>query len=175
MKNLKLILLTVITTLILLSCGTSHNYTNNTLNKNFFEGKTFYFKLNPKSQNEIKFSGLVGTIFGGIAQPNVKETFKLSIEELASETKLDLKFMENNDEIYGNQTLIIDTDISEINWHFGFSVATLKTVLNFNNFVANKEIQATGIRKSGGGDEMNNLKKSLKDATYNYLKEYQKL
>ena len=174
MKNLKLILLTVITTLILLSCGTSHNYTNNTLNKNFFDGKTFYFKLNPKSQNEIKFSGLVGTIFGGIAQPNVKETFKLSIEELASETKLDLKFMENNNEIYGNQTLIIDTDISEINWHFGFSVATLKTVINFKNIRDNREIQATGIRKSGGGDEMNNLKKSLKDATFNYLKEYQK-
>ena len=174
MKNLKLILLTVITMLTLLSCGTSHNYTNSTLNKNFYDGKTIYFQLNTKSQNTINFSGMVGTVFGGIAQPNVEETFKLSIKELANETNLNLKFIESFDEVDGEEPLIIDTDISIINWHFGFSVATLKTVINFKNIRDNREIQATGIRKSGGGDEMNNLKKSLKDATYNYLKEYQK-
>ena len=89
-----------------------------------------------------------------------------------AETTMNYEF--SFDEVDGEEPLIIDTDISIINWHFGFSVATLKTVINFKNIRDNREIQATGIRKSGGGDEMNNLKKSLKDGTHNYLKEYQK-
>ncbi|WP_374440141.1 hypothetical protein [Epilithonimonas sp.] len=174
MKNLKSFILLLIISVFLISCGTSHNYTNNTLNKNFFETKTIYFKLNPNSQNVINFSGMVGSVFGGITQPNVKETFKLSIEELAAETNVKLKFIEYNDEIKTTNPDIIDVNISEINWHFGFSVATLKTVVNYKNLYDNNEIKTTGIRKSGGGDEMNNLKKSLKDATYKFLKELEK-
>jgi hypothetical protein len=116
-----------------------------------------------------------GTVLGGVVQPNVKETFQLSLNELANETNVKLKFIENSEEITDKDALVFDADISEINWHFGFSVATLKTVVNYKNISNNKEIQTTGIRKSGGGDEKNNLKKSLKDATYNFLKEYEKL
>lgn len=173
MKTLKFLLLFAVAT-ILISCGTSHNYTNNTLDKNFYAEKTIYFKLNPKSQNQINFTGMHGTIFGSTVQPNVKETFKLSLNELASETNIKLKYIDNPEEITDKDPVIFDADISEINWHFGFSVATLKTVVNYKNS-NNKEITTTGIRKSGGGDEMNNLKKSLKDATYNFLKEYEKL
>lgn len=173
MKNLKILFLALIT-ITFISCGTSHNYKNNNLNKNFYEGKTIYFKLNPNSQNLINFTGMVGTVLGGINQPNVKETFKLSIDELAAETNLKLKFIENSDEINNKEFLIIDSDISEINWHFGFSVATLKTVVKYKNTHNNNEINTIGIRKSGGGDEKNNLKKSLKDATYNFLKELEK-
>ena len=158
----------------LTACGTFHNYTNNSLNKNFYAEKSIYFKLNPKSQNQINFTGMYGTVLGGVMQPNVKETFQLSLNELASETNVRLKFIENSEEITDKNAVVFDTDISEINWHFGFFVATLKTVVNYKNISNSKEIQTTGIRKSGGGDEKNNLKKSLKDATYKFLKEYEK-
>lgn len=172
MKNLKILFLLLIT-LLLISCGTSHNYTNRPLNKVFYGERTVYFKINPRSQKSITFSGMVGTI-GGIFQPNVKETFRISINELASETNLKLKFIENFDEIEDKKALLIDTDIAEIKWHFGFSVATLKTEVVYKNVNNDSEIKTTGIRKSGGGNEMNNLKKSLKDATYNFLKELEK-
>ncbi|GEN71611.1 MULTISPECIES: hypothetical protein [Chryseobacterium] len=168
-------LLLLAATIALTACGTSHNYTNNSLNKNFYAEKPIYFKLNPKSQTLINFTGMHGTVLGGVVQPNVKETFQLSLNELANETNVKLKFIENSEEITDKDALVFDADISEINWHFGFSVATLKTVVNYKNISNNKEIQTTGIRKSGGGDEKNNLKKSLKDATYNFLKEYEKL
>lgn len=170
MKILFLLLITI----TLNSCGTSHNYANKTLNKKNYNDKTIYFKVNPKSQNSITFNGMVGTIGRGIIQPNVKETFRLSIKELANETKLKLKVIENNNEINDEKSLVIDTDISEIKWHFGFSVATLKTLVIYKNSTNNSEIKTTGIRKSGGGNEMNNLKKSLKDATFNFLKELEK-
>ncbi|WP_291286321.1 hypothetical protein [Flavobacterium sp.] len=170
MKNIKNLFLLLIA-LLLISCGTSHNYTNRPLNKVFYGDKTIYFKINPRSQKSITFSGMVGSVGGGIIQPNVKETFRVSINELASETNLDLKFIENFDEIDDKNSLLIDTDISVIKWHFGFSVATLKTEVVYKNVNNDNEIKTTGIRKSGGGNEMNNLKKSLKDATYNFLKE----
>ena len=173
MNQSKLLLL-ILVSIILVSCGTSHNYTSNNLNKSFYQGKSIYFKLNPKSQNQINFTGMVGTVFGGIIQPDVKQTFEKAIIELADETKLNLKFIENYSENNEKDNLKFDTNISEINWHFGFSVATLKTVTNFREMNTNKEINTTGIRKSGGGDEMNNLKKSLKDATFNFLKELEK-
>ena len=170
MNQSKLLLL-ILVSIILVSCGTSHNYTNNNLNKSFYQGKSIYFKLNPKSQNQINFSGMVGTVLGGIIQPNVKETFKKSIEELASETNLKLKFIENSEKIIDKESIVFDTDISEISWHFGFSIATLKTNVIYKNTNNGNEIITNGIRKSGGGDEMNNLKKSLKNATFKFLKE----
>ncbi len=160
--------------LSLTSCGTSHNYSNNDLKKQFFDGKIICFKLNDKSKNSINFSGMVATVGGGIRQPNVKETFKLSIEELAIETNLKLKFIENSETTENNNVMVIESDIAEINWHFGFSVANLKTLVKYKNTSNNQEIITNGIRKSGGGDEKNNLKKSLKDATYNFLKELEK-
>ena len=139
----------------------------------FYKEKTICFKLNSKSKNQINFSGMVVSI-RGIKQPNIKETFKVSIKELVSETKLKLKFIENSERISDKDFLIIDTDISEINWHFDFSVSTLRTLVKYTNTHNNNEIITTGVRKSGGGNEMNNLKKSLKDAVFNFLKEFEK-
>jgi hypothetical protein len=173
MKYLKLIVLSFFTTLILLSCGTAHNYSNKGLNKTFYEGKTLYFTLDPESKKEITLSGLHGNILGPYMPPNVEETFKLALKELTAETGISLQYLNRSDANSDTNPLIFDTNISEISWHFGFSVATLKTVTNFKNLSTAKELQTTGIRKSGGGDEMNNLKKSLKDATFNFLKVYE--
>lgn len=174
MKNLKLILMSIVTAVILASCGTTHNYTNKGLDKNFYQGKTLYFTLNPQSKKEITLSGLYGTILGPYVPPDVEKTYELALKELTMETGVSLQYIGNaevSDEI---KPFVFDTTISEISWHFGFSVATLKTVTNFKNVSNGREIETTGIRKSGGGDEMNNLKKSLKDATFNFLKAYEK-
>lgn len=166
--------MSILTAVTLLSCGTAHNYSNKGLNKNFYEGKTLYFTLNPQSKKEITLSGLHGTILGPYMPPNVEETFKLALKELTSETGTSLQYINNSEVSNEIKPFLFETNISEISWHFGFSVATLKTVTNFKNFSNNTELETTGIRKSGGGDEMNNLKKSLKDATFNFLKTYEK-
>ena len=85
-----------------------------------------------------------------------------------------MKYTESFEIDENDNVLIMESDISKINWHFGLSVATLKTVIKYRNTHNNKEINAIGIRKSAGGNEKNNLKKSLKDATYNFLKELEK-
>ncbi|MRX41372.1 hypothetical protein GJU43_18950 [Flavobacterium sp. LC2016-23] len=170
----QILFFTLLISFLFFSCGSSSDYTNKPLDKVFYGDKTIYFKINPRSQKLITFSGMVGTIGGGIIQPNVEEAFRLSINELASETTLKLKFIKNSGEIEDEKALLIDINISEIQWHFGFSVATLKTGVIYKNVNNDSEIKTTGIRKSGGGNEMNNLKKSLKDATYNFLKELEK-
>lgn len=172
MKYLKVILISIFSASIILSCGTAHNYSSKGLNKNLYEGKTFYFSLNPQSKQEIKLSGLHGTILGPYRPPNIEETFVLALKELTSETGISLQYIGNAEASDDIKPFLFDTTISEISWHFGFSVATLKTVTNFKNVFNSKELETSGIRKSGGGDEMNNLKKSLKDATFNFLKAY---
>lgn len=172
MKSLKLILLSILTAL-LYSCGTAHNYSNKGLNKKFYEGKTLYFTLNQESKKEIVFSGLHGTILGPYVPPNVEDTFVLALKDLTMETGVSLLYVGNSEASSEIKPYTFDTHIKDISWKFGFSVATFKTVINFKNIESNKEIETSGIRKSGGGDEMNNLKKSLKDAIFNFLKAYE--
>lgn len=173
MKNLKFILffLVIIT---FIGCGTSHNYTKNDLNKSFFSGKTIFIKIDSKSKNAINLNGMTGgqQIY---QQPNVKETFKESINELSIETNVKINLVDSFERVNNdNNNLMFEAHILDIDWHFGFSTATLKTVIDFKNMSNNNQIRITGIRKSGGGDETNNLRKSLKDATYNLLKELEK-
>jgi hypothetical protein len=108
-----------------------------------------------------------------VNQPNVKETFKKAINELSTETNIKIKLVDSFEGINNDKNnLMFEAHILDIDWYFGFSQATLKTVVDFKNNT--KEIRANGIRKSGGGDETNNLRKSLKDVTYNFLKEIEK-
>jgi hypothetical protein len=160
----------ILISFILVSCGSASDYTKNTLNKDFYAGKTIYFTLNSNSLKRVSFKG---PRMGFENQPNVKEVFKESIEELALETKLNLKFVEdfNNP---SNSELLVDVEITEILWSFGLSVATMNTTSNYNAKPNDKIYKIKGIRKNGGGSEKNNLRKSLKNATYNFLKELEK-
>ncbi len=172
MKNLKVILFFLII-ITFIGCGTSHNNTKNDLNKSFFSEKTIFIKIDSKSKNAIYLNGITGG--QRINQPDVKETFKNSINELSIETNVKINLVDsfegvNND----NGNLMFEAHILEIDWHFGFSTATLKTVIDFKNMINNNQIKIAGIRKSGGGNETNNLRKSLKDATYNLLKKLEK-
>lgn len=166
----RILFLTLLISFILISCGSSSDYTKNTLNKSFYENKTVYFTLNSKSLDKISFKG---PRMGFENQPNVKKVFKESIEELASETKLNLKFVENGTNTF-NSELLVDVEITEILWSFGFSSATMNTSAIYKTQPENKIYNVKGIRKSGGGAENNNLRKSLKNATYNFLKELEK-
>jgi hypothetical protein len=167
------VLLTTLIILTFVNCGSVSNYTNNTLNKNFYSSKTIYFTLNQKSKTTMDVKGGM-PVLGGYKAPNVKEVFKESIQELANETKLDLKFMETSEKNSGKDIILVDAEILEINWTFGLSVATLKTKIDYNLVNDAKLIKTEGIRKSGGGSESNNLRKSLKNATYKFLQEFEK-
>lgn len=159
---------------ILFSCGSVSNYTKNNLNKSFYENKTIYFSLNPNSVQDVKMSGLyINTIFDDGFTLNVENSFRESVQELATETKLNLKYINNTQNLPDNETFI-NVEITDISWHFGFSVATMKTNVIYNNQKINKVYNIEGIRKSGGGSKSNNLKKSLKNANYKFLKELEK-
>jgi hypothetical protein len=162
--------LTLLISFLFINCGSKSNYTKNTLNKGFYENKTIYFTLNSKSLDKMSFKG---PRMGVEVQPNVKKVFKESIEELALETKLNLKFVETPTNI-SNTEVLVDVEITEILWSFGLSVATMNTSAIYKTQADNKVYNIKGIRKSGGGAENNNLRKSLKNATYNFLKELEK-
>jgi hypothetical protein len=170
MNNIKFLLfLSVIVCFI--GCGTSHDYTKNNLNKNYFSEKIIFIKIDPNSKNGISLSGITGG--QRVNQPDVKETFKNATNELSTETNIKIKLVDSFEGINNDKNnLMFEAHILEIDWYFGFSQTTLKTVVDFKNNT--KEIRAIGIRKSGGGDETNNLRKSLKDVTYNFLKEIEK-
>ncbi|OJX29214.1 MAG: hypothetical protein BGO86_01750 [Chryseobacterium sp. 36-9] len=174
MKKLNFIFINLFA-LFLISCGTSSNFSQNTLNKNFYNSKTIYFKLNSDSQRIINYKGIYTNILGPSEAPDVNMVFKESIEELAAETKFNLKYVENWNGLTSNESnILVETKITDILWSFGFSVATLKSNVVYTIPINNQIYNTEGIRKSGGGDPSNNLRKSLKVATYNFLKELEK-
>ncbi|HAP95424.1 hypothetical protein [Epilithonimonas hominis] len=157
------ILSILISLFLLVSCSTVQNYTNNNLNQDYYKNKVLVFELHPSSQLIIAKSGPSAGIF---MQPNTKETFKEAVIELANETKLNLK---TNDTEESN----VVVKIKDINWIFKLSSAEMITEINF--ITDNTEYPVNGNFKNfSGGSEKNNLKKSFKNAIYNFLIELQK-
>lgn len=171
MKKLQPIILTLLI-FFLVSCGTSSTYTQSSINQNFYKGKTIYFMNSFESKDFISYKGMVGSVLGPSMPPNVKDVFKKSIEELATETNINLKVVDNLDNIPSDSsTVLVYTKINNIVWSFGLSVATLTTDVTYTLKPENIIYKTIGIRKSGGGDPSNNLRKSLKVANYKFLKE----
>ncbi|MDI1303885.1 MAG: hypothetical protein PSX42_03380 [bacterium] len=164
-KHLSFIIL-----LSLVGCATNSNYTKNNLKNEYFKDKTIVFTLNENSKKSVSYSGPRA---GYERQPDVKEAFKIAIEELAKETKLDLKFNEGNS--VNKNEIIVDSEITEILWAFDLSSATMKTSLNYTLKSTNKIFKINGIYKNmSGGTEKGNLIRSLKIANYSFLKELEK-
>ena len=164
-KHLSFIIL-----LSLVGCATNSNYTKNNLKNEYFKDKTIVFTLNENSKKSVSYSGPRA---GYERQPDVKEAFKIAIEELAKETKLDLKFNEGNS--VNKNEIIVDSEITEILWAFDLSSATMKTSLNYTLKSNNKIFKINGIYKNmSGGAEKGNLIRSLKIANYSFLKELEK-
>ncbi len=153
----------LLSALLFTSCASVQNYTNNNLNQDYYKNKILIFELHPSSQLIIAKSGPSAGIF---MQPNTRETFKEAIKELADETKINIK---NNDIEESN----VIVKIKDINWKFKLSSAEMVTEINF--ITNNTEYLTTGNFKNfSGGSEKNNLKKSFKNAIYNFLIELQK-
>lgn len=160
--------------LTIVSCGTVSNYSDNSLNKNYYQGKIIYFKLNPNSVKDVKMSGLyTSTVFDDNYPPNIENIFKESLEELSAETKVNMKLVNNYTDL-SNNAILVNVDIKNISWHFGFSTATLKSQVLYEIQSVNKSYNIEGIRKSGGGSKINNVRKSIKNANYKFLKELEK-
>lgn len=156
-------LFTLVSIFLLASCSTVQNYSNNQLNQDYFKNKTLIFELHPSSQLIIAKSGPSAGIF---MQPDSRETFKEALTELANETKVNLKTNEFQDSN-------VMVKIKDINWKFKLSSAEMITDINF--ITDNTEYPVTGSFKNfSGGSEKNNLKKSFKNALYNFLIELQK-
>lgn len=172
MKNLQILLFLIIIN-VFIGCGTAHDYTTNNLNKSYFSEKTIFIKLNPSSKKQVFLNGMTGG--QSVTQPDVKETFKQALNEISTETNVNCKFVENFEGLINDKnSLLFEAHILEIDYNMGFSTFTMKTVVDFKKTIDNKEIRATGIRKSGGGKTVDNLRKSLKDVTFNFLKELNK-
>ncbi|MNK25778.1 hypothetical protein D3C87_441050 [compost metagenome] len=174
MKKLKPFIL-IFFAFLLVSCGTSSTYNQSSINQNFYKGKTIYVMQSFESKDFISYKGMVGNVLGPSMPPNVKEVFKQSIKELAVETNTNLKVVDNLDNIPTDPSaVLVYAKITNIVWSFGLSVATLTTDVTYTIKPEEKVYKAIGIRKSGGGDPSNNLRKSLKVANYKFLKELEK-
>lgn len=173
LKNLNIIFYIAII-LTLFNCGSVSNYANKNLNKDFYRNNTICFYLKPTGEKNVKMSGLYQTtIFDDPNPPNTKMMFKQSIEELSKETKTNLIFTEETEKIPDN-CILIKAEIKNISWHFGFSNATMKTLIYYSTQNLEKYIEIEGIHKSfGGGSKKNNLKKSLKNANFEFLKRFE--
>ena len=149
MKTLKI--LSFLLALTLTNCATTSNFAKNDLKNEFFKNKTITF-----------------------TQPDVKEAFKKSIEELAYETKLDLKFTETSNTASTSE-MNVDAEVTEILWVFNLSSATMKTTINYT-LKNDPKVHTinSNYKNMTAGNEKNNLIRTFKIANYSLLKELEK-
>jgi hypothetical protein len=162
--------LSVLLLLSLAGCATSSDFTKNNLKSEFFKNKTIVFTFDQKSKQSVGYSGPRAGIEH---QPDVKKVFEQSIEELARETKLDLKFEEIGGATNSLETNV-NADVTEILWKFNLSSATMNTAISYttdNNLVAKIN---SSYKNMSGGNEKNNLLRCFKIANYSLLKELEK-
>ena len=145
------------------NCSSVQNYTKNNLDLTFYENKAVIFQLTSTGVRNVNMEGM----YAGITeQPNFEETFAEAVDELAKETKLNLKT-----DTYPNSN--IDVKVLDATWKFGLSSAELTTKINFHTSTGNHEIVGK-FKNASGGSKTKNLKKSFKNAIYNFLLDYQK-
>tara|TARA_R110002124_G_scaffold75850_5_gene203358 strand:+ start:390 stop:899 length:510 start_codon:yes stop_codon:yes gene_type:complete len=169
MKTLKI--LSFLLALTLTNCATTSNFAKNDLKNEFFKNKTITFTLNEKSKMNVSYSGPRA---GFERQPDVKEAFKKSIEELAYETKLDLKFTETSNTASTSE-MNVDAEVTEILWVFNLSSATMKTTINYT-LKNDPKVHTinSNYKNMTAGNEKNNLIRTFKIANYSLLKELEK-
>ena len=112
-SKLKLTLFSLIGIFLFTNCAGPMKYQNSMFNNKYFENKIIYFLLSEKSDNiQIVKEG---PNRGETKTPNNRETFRKSIEALATETDLNLKYIESDKEL-SNDEIIIKVDIQSIKW-----------------------------------------------------------
>jgi hypothetical protein len=157
----------------LYSCSSAKHYRKTSFAPGFLQDKTVIFTLTEKSANErILVSGpFIGTI--NTVQNN-KVLFRKSIQELATETGLNLKVIDTIPAT-SDAVIHIDADLKLIRLDFGFSAGTTETYMRYTVKGNEKMIPITGrYKQGGGGAETSMLRNSLKNANYLLLKELEK-
>lgn len=164
--------------LILYGCGAKSNYSTSNINKSFYEDKVVYFRFDSKGKTELEKAGMSQGI--GIPQgpPEIKKQFKNSIEELATELKIDLNYLDSEYITIPNDSdkniIIIDVKLTKLLWKFGFSKAVMYSdaIYTLSN---ERTYDISGSHKViGGGNPSNNVKKALKNLSYNFLVEFER-
>ncbi len=147
-------------------------YQNSMFNKTYYENKTICFLLSENSNNIQIIKE--GPNRGETKTPDNKETFKKSIENLALESKLNIKFIYSENDIKSNE-ILVKVDIKDIKWIFGFSTLTMKSNILYELNSNGKTYKIIGTHKTSmGGSKEWNLFHSLKNANYLFLKEIEK-
>lgn len=171
-SKFKIIVLNICIMYILVQCASPKKYQNNMFDVNYFNNKTIYFLLSEKS-NSVQIVK-EGPNRGETKTPNNRYVFKNSIEELATETKLRLKYIENESQI-SEEDILVYVDIIDLKWTFGFSSLTMKSNLIYKIKDKEENYRIIGVHKTSmGGSKEWNLFNSLKNANYLFLKEMEK-
>ena len=141
-------------------------------NKTYYETKKICFLLSENSNNIQIIKE--GPNRGETKTPNNKETFKKSIEDLALESGLNIKFIYSEKSLSNNE-ILVKVDIKDLKWIFGFSSLTMRSNIHYEVYNNGKKYKIIGIHKTSmGGSKEWNLLHSLKNANYLFLKEIEK-
>jgi|GEM_PF-1486079 len=146
-----------------ISCSSVQNYTKNDLDLSYYQDKKLAFQL---TSTGVQYVNMEGAYMGITEQPNFDETFAEAVDEMAKETNLNLRT-----DIYPNSN--IDVKVLDATWKFGLSSAELTTKINFHTSFGNYE-SIGRFKNASGGSKTKSLKKSFKNAIYNFLLDYQK-
>ncbi len=153
---------------VLTSCSTTMKYNNSMFNQTYYENKTICFSLSEESDE--KGIAKVGSFMSRSKPPINRVIFKKSIEKLALETKLNLKYLDNVDDIAKDE-ILINVNIKNLSYISTLSSVTMTCFLEYELINDNDSFEIIGIHKSvfeGSIDK--NLYYSLKNANYLFLK-----
>ena len=165
----KKILINLIAFFMLMSCSTQMKYKNSMFNQTYFENKTIYFLLSEESE-EVRIAK-VGPYMYPSKTPKNRVIFKKSIEKLALETKLNLKYVDNTKDIAKDE-ILINVNIKNLSWVFTLSSATMTSFLEYEVINENESLEIIGIYKNMLDSSVDrNLYYSLKNANFLFLKQ----
>ncbi|MEQ9230199.1 MAG: hypothetical protein RIF46_05910 [Cyclobacteriaceae bacterium] len=160
--NMKLVTL-IPFCLVLLGCSSSQSYVN-ALNSSNARGR-FIFTLEPSSDNVRIVKR--GPHRNETRDPNNREIFRISLNEIAKETKLNIEYYGELG-LSSEQATHVSCELMSAEWIFTLSSATMVT--KFKYIVEGKEYFINGEHKNmTGGTKSNNLLKSIINANYKFL------
>ena len=112
----------------------------------------------------------VGSFMSRSKPPPNRVIFKKTIEKLAIETKLNLKYADTL-RVIAKDEILINVNIKNLSWVFILSSATMTSFLEYKVINDNKSFEIIGIYKNMFDSSVDrNLYYLLKNANYLFLK-----
>lgn len=137
------------------------------LDNEFLKEKTIIFSLHEKSdyQDVVK----VGEHIGNSKDPNVREVFRESIQELDELNQANLMYSSTYN-FPSDSIISVNVTIKKIVWEFNEPTATMNVFLEYQ--MENKTIDIVGVNQFKlfvVGTKTGNLKKGFRDANIQFL------